>query len=74
MKTTQNILTRVHTLRLQSMHKLGSIWEVDRTLAQTLMAEFTQFHMIINEDLIKSLLALRDDLEASAVNLVSDIG
>ena len=40
MKTTQNILTQVHALCLQSMHELGSIREVDRTLAQTLMAEF----------------------------------
>ena len=73
MKTTQDILTQVHALCLQSMHELGSIREVDRTLAQTLMAEFGRLHAIINEDLIKSLLALRDDLEASGVNLVLDI-
>ena len=37
------------------------------------MAEFTQLHAIINEDLVKSLLALREDLEASALTLVSDV-
>ena len=56
------------------MHKLGSLQEVDQTLAQTLMAEFARLHAIINEDLIKSLLALRDDLEVSALSLMSDIG
>ena len=71
---TQNILTQVHALHLQFMHELGSIQEVDRTLAQTLMAEFARLHAIINEDLVKSLLALQDDLEASAVNLVADLG
>ena len=74
LEATQNILTRVHALRLRSMHELGSVREVDRTLAQTLMAEFAWLHAIINEDLIKSLLALRDDLEASVLSLVSDVG
>ena len=61
LEVTQNILTRVHALHLRSMHELGSVREVDRTLAQTLVAEFTRLHAIINEDLIKSLLALQDD-------------
>ena len=67
-------MTWVHALRLLSMHELGSVREVDRTLAQTLLAEYTRIHAIINEDLIKSLLALWEDLEASALSLVSDIG
>ena len=62
--------TQVHALHLQSMHELGSIREVDRTLAQTLMAEFTRLQLIVNEDLIKSLLALHADLEVSSVALV----
>ena len=73
LKTTLYILTWVHTLRLQSMHELGSIREVDKTLAQTLMAEFTQLQLIVNEDLVKSLLALWADLEVSSVALVLDI-
>ena len=55
------------------MHELGGIREVDRTLAQTLMAEFTWLQLIINEDLIQSLLAFLADLEASSINLVSDL-
>ena len=37
------------------------------------MVEFTRLQLIINEDLIKSLLALWADLEASSVALISDI-
>ena len=47
--------------------------EVDRTLAQTLMAEFARLQLIVGEDLTKSLLALCSDLEASSEALVSDI-
>ena len=55
------------------MHEMGSVWEVDRILARTLMAEFVRLQLIVSEDLTKSLLALRSDLEASSEVLVSDI-
>ena len=40
LETTHEILGRIHALHLQTMHEMGSMREVDRTLAQTLMAEF----------------------------------
>ena len=52
---------------------MGSMQEVDQTLAQTLMAEFVRLQLIVGEDLTKSLLALRSDLETSSEALVSDI-
>ena len=55
------------------MHEMGSVREVDRTLAQTLMAEFVRLQLIVGEDLTKSLMALHTDLEASCVALGSDI-
>ena len=55
------------------MHKMGSIREVDRTLARTLMAEFARLQLIMGEDFTKSLIALCTDLEASCEALVSDI-
>ena len=55
------------------MHEMGSMREVDRTLAQTLMAEFVRLQLIVGEDFTKNLLALRLDLEASCEALVSDI-
>ena len=73
LKTTREFLGRLHALHLQTMHEMGSMREVDRTLAQTLMAEFVRLQLIVGEDLTKSLLALRLDLEASSEVLVSDI-
>ena len=71
--TTREILGRIHVLHLQTMHEMGSVREVDRTLAQTLMAEFARLQLIVGEDFTKSLIALRTDLEASCEALVSDI-
>ena len=55
------------------MHEMGGMREVDRTLAQTLMAEFVRLQLTVGEDLTRSLMALHSDLEASCVALVSDI-
>ena len=73
MKATRDILNQVHGLRLQSMQELGSIREVDRVLARTLMVEFSRVQLIIQEDLAKSLLAVREDLRASSVAFISDV-
>ena len=73
LKTTCNILGRLHTLHLQTMHEMGSVQEVDQILARTLMAEFVRLQLIVSEDLTKSLVALHLDLEASSEALVSDI-
>ena len=73
LETTHGILECIHALHLQTMHEMESMQEVDRTLARTLMAEFVRLQMIVGEDLTKSLMALRTDLEASCAALVSDI-
>ena len=73
LETTCGILECIHALHLQTMHEMGSMREVDRTLTRTLMAEFVRLQLIVGEDLTKSLMALRTDLEASCEVLVSDI-
>ena len=55
------------------MHEMGSIHELDRTLARTLLAESVRVQLIIGEDLTKSLMTLRTDLEASTEVLLLDI-
>ena len=37
------------------------------------MAEFARLQLIVGEDLTKSLIALRTDLEASSETLLSDV-
>ena len=46
--------------------------ELEWTLVHTLMAEFMRLQLIIGEDLTKSLIALRSDLETSCEALSSD--
>ena len=73
LETTREILARIHALHLQTMHEMGSVRELDRTLAQTLIAESARLQLIIGEDFTKSLIALCTDLEASCEVLLSDI-
>ena len=72
LETACEILARVHAIHLQAMHEMGSVWELDQTLARTLMAEFTRLQLIIGEDLTKSLIAFRTDLQTSCEVLLSD--
>ena len=73
LETTHEILAHVHALHLQTMHEMGSMWDLDRTLARTLIAESARLQLIIGEDFTKRLIALRTDLEASCEVLLSDI-
>ena len=52
---------------------MGSVHELDWTLARTLLAESVRVQLIIGEDLTKSLMTLHTDLEASSEVLLSDI-
>ena len=72
LETAREILECVHTIRLQTMHEMGSMRKLDRTVARTLIAEFVRLQIIIGEDLTESLVALRTDLETSCEALSSD--
>ena len=71
--TTQGILEHVDAIRLQALYKMGSARELDWTLAHALMAEFARVQLVIRQDLTKSLLALRLDLENSSQAFLSDV-
>ena len=71
-ETAHEILACIHAIRLQAMHEMGSVQELDRTLAHMLMAEFMRLQLIIGEDLNKSLIAFCTDLETSCEVLTSD--
>ena len=71
--TAWEVLARVHSICLQAMHEMGSVRELDRTLACKLMAEFTRLQLIIGEDLNKSFIAFCTDLETSCEVLTSDL-
>ena len=69
----RSILDQAHALQLQSMGDLGHIRDLDRTLAGTLMAEFSRVQLIVQEDVGKSLVALRSDLLASCSAFIVDV-
>ena len=46
-ETVREILERIHAIRLQTMHKMGSVRELDQTITHTLMAEFVRLQLII---------------------------
>ena len=64
---------RIHAIRLQTMHDMGCVREVQQVAVSTLMAEFARLQAILGEDLIQSLSALRSELEASSKALLADI-
>ena len=70
----RSILDQAHALQIQSMGDLGRIRDLDRTLAGTLMAEFSRVQLIVQEDVGKSLVALRSDLLAACSAFLTDVG
>ena len=72
LETAGEILECIHAICLQTMHEMGSVRELDQTLARTLMAEFVRLQLIIGEDLTKSFVALCTDLQTSCEALSSD--
>ena len=55
------------------MYEMGSVWELDWTLARMLMAEFARLQLIVGQNLTKRLIALQMHLETSSQVLLSDV-
>ena len=73
LETTREILEHIHSIRLQTMHEMGGMRELERTLVCTLMAEFARLQLVLGEDLTKGLSALRSELETSSEALSSNL-
>ena len=73
LETAHKILEHIHAIRLQTMHEMGGMRELEQTLVHTLMAEFVRLQLILGEDLTKSLTALHSELETSSETLSSDL-
>ena len=70
LETAREILEHIHDIHLQTMHEMGGMRELERTLVHTLMAEFARLQLILGEDLTKSLSALRLEPETSSEALI----
>ena len=73
LETALGILERIHALRLQTLHDIGGMRELEQAAVHTLMAEFARLQLILGEDLTKSLSALCSELETSSEALSSDL-
>ena len=73
LETALGILDRIHTLRIQILHDMGGMRELEQAAVRTLMAEFTRLQSILGEDLTRSLSALCSELETSSEALSSDL-
>ena len=73
LETALGILEHIHALRLQTLHDMGDMRELEQAVVHTLMADFARLQSILGEDLTKSLSALRSELETSSEALSSDL-
>ena len=73
LETALGIVECIHALRLQIIHEMGGMREVEQAAVRTLMVEFARLQSILCEDLTKSLSALHSELEASSEVLSADI-
>ena len=73
LETALGIIEHIHALRLQILHEMGGVRELEQAAIHTLMAEFARLQSILCEDLTKSLSALHSELEASSEVLSADI-
>ena len=69
----RDTLDQVYALCLETLQEMGFIWEVDRALAKSIMAEFLRLQLIVGNDLNTSLRAMYADLEATVAELVRDM-
>ena len=69
----RGVIRRLHAVRLQTMHDMGCVREVEQAAVHTLMVEFSRLQAILGEDLIQSLSALHSELEAFSEALLADI-
>ena len=66
-------IRRIHAIRLQTIHDMGCMREVEQVAVSTLMAEFARLQAILGEDLTQNLSTLHSELEASSEALLADI-
>ena len=57
LETALGIIECIHALRLQIIHEMGGVREVEQAAVRTLMAEFARLQSILCEDLTKNFIS-----------------
>ena len=73
LETMLGIVECIHTLRLQILHEMGGVRELEQAAVRPPMAEFARLQLILCEGLTKSLSAPCSELEASSEVLSTDL-
>ena len=72
-KKAEKVLNIIHSFHLQAIYDAGGVRQVDRILAELLMAEFTHVNLMFGEDLNTSLGKLFPIVEDSGKTLLEDL-
>ena len=51
LEIVRDVIRRLHAVRLQAMHNMGCVREVEQAAVRTLMAEFARLQAILGKDL-----------------------
>ena len=73
LEIVRDVIQHLHAVRLQVMHDMGCVREVEQVAVRTLLAEFARLQAILGEDLTRSLSALHSELEASSEAVLADV-
>ena len=73
LEVTLSAVRCIHAIRLQTIHDMGCMRDVEQVAVSTIMAEFARLQAILGKDLTQSLSALCLELEASSEALSADI-
>ena len=73
LEIVRDVIRHLHAVRLQAMHDMGCVREVEQAAVRTLLAEFARLQAIFGEDLIRSLSVLRSELEALSEALLANV-
>ena len=73
LEIVRDVVRHLHAVRLQAMHNMGCVREVEQAAVRTLLAEFARLQAILGEDLTRSLSSLHSELEALSEAVLADV-
>ena len=73
LEIVRDVVWHLHAVRLQAMHDMVCVRQVEQAAVRTLLAEFARLQAILGEDLTRSLSALCSELEASSEAVLADV-
>ena len=72
-KKVEEAMKKIHSLHLQAIYNAGVVRQVDRILAELLMAQFTRVNQMMGKDLNTSLQELFTIMEVSGETLLGEL-